>query len=443
LKRFDLLAQLSRLSLLRRYELGLFMIVAPMAVVVIAGFFYVYMPMVAATDSLLHTVRNELDQVVELQIKVTQSAMPVNDYLIHGEKYELDNFRSQSQAVEEIFRTIRKELSQEQERLLIDQAWKSWQKARGLGEGILRLANPVGNALGAETMEIFDQEIDKTVSIISQLDEISHLKIDQTLVDLSNRNQASILVMGIGFLVALGLAVGSGIAFVITVITPLRRLSEVASQMGQGNLSIRMKVRGTDEIGQLATVMNDMAVQLDLDRRVLEEIATQDALTGLYNRRSFDERMVEELGRSKRFSHPCSLLMMDLDNFKNVNDTFGHQAGDKILKEVSVLIRGRARAQDFVARYGGEEMTAILPETPHGAALYFAEQLRELIDSYPFRMDGKKIPVTISIGVATYPEHGIEVEDIIGKADEALYEAKGTGRNRVCGSKDTLKAGQG
>ncbi len=294
-------------------------------------------------------------------------------------------------------------------------------------------------------MEIFDREITKSASAIAALDETSHLKIDQALVDLSERNQTAILVIGIGFLIALGLAVISGVAFVVTVINPLRHLSEVASQMGEGNLSIRMKVVGKDEIGQLAHVMNNMAVQLDLDRRVLEEIATQDALTGLYNRRSFDERMAEEISRSQRFSHSCSLLMMDIDHFKNVNDTFGHQAGDKVLKDMAVLIRGRARAQDFIARYGGEEMTAILPETSFDDALFFAEQLRELIDKFPFRLGGKKIPVTISIGVATYPGHGTEAAGIIGKADAALYEAKGTGRNRVCGAKDIadLKSGQG
>lgn len=164
-----------------------------------------------------------------------------------------------------------------------------------------------------------------------------------------------------------------------------------------------------------------------------EEMASRDSLTGLYNHRTFYALLRDEIARSQRFKRPLSLLMLDIDHFKLVNDAHGHQAGDAILKGLSELLLERARGVDRVCRYGGEEFTLILPETDAAQALRIAERLRSAVQSRPFPIgDGAVAGITVSIGVATYPMQEIPPKDFVKAADIALYGAKQSGRNRVC-----------
>lgn len=163
------------------------------------------------------------------------------------------------------------------------------------------------------------------------------------------------------------------------------------------------------------------------------ELAERDGLTGLMNRRIFHEQMATELARSDRYGGTFSLFMIDIDHFKNINDTYGHQAGDSVLQSLGRLLKEKTRNVDIVARYGGEEFAVILPETHEPSAALVGEMIRTAIAQTPFSLpDGKDIALTISVGVATYPRCGSTMQDLIKCADQALYLAKQAGRNRVC-----------
>lgn len=163
-----------------------------------------------------------------------------------------------------------------------------------------------------------------------------------------------------------------------------------------------------------------------------EELARRDGLTGLYNRRTFDSMLEDEILRTQRFNRPVSLLMLDIDYFKRVNDKYGHQAGDAILKGMSDLLVKQARAVDSVCRYGGEEIAVILPETDTVGAMNAAERLRAGVERQSFDIgEGKAINITMSIGVATYPQQADSLEALVKASDVALYAAKEAGRNRV------------
>jgi diguanylate cyclase (GGDEF)-like protein len=178
--------------------------------------------------------------------------------------------------------------------------------------------------------------------------------------------------------------------------------------------------------------MNQMAVQLADHRRQLEELSRRDGLTGLFNKREFSRILQEQVERYKRHKHPFHLLMMDLDHFKNVNDTYGHLAGDDVLKAVAAAIRREARTLDHVARYGGEEMVLILPETDPAGALVMAERVRSAVAALKIPVAAsKEIGVTLSLGVAGFPADADSAEALIAAADQALYAAKEAGRNRV------------
>lgn len=169
------------------------------------------------------------------------------------------------------------------------------------------------------------------------------------------------------------------------------------------------------------------------DNRRLEELATTDSLTRLLNRRALLERLSVELDRARRFKQQLSLLMVDIDHFKSVNDQHGHLVGDGILREMGTLLTGGVRTVDVVARYGGEEFVLILPETAIDGAVVFAERLRERVAEHRFDLGIEPIfHLTCSVGVATFPSPRVaSTEDLFARADEALYRAKSGGRNQV------------
>ncbi len=159
-------------------------------------------------------------------------------------------------------------------------------------------------------------------------------------------------------------------------------------------------------------------------------MAITDALTGLYNRRRFHDVLTSEFERSKRYATPFSVVMLDIDHFKKVNDTFGHSIGDGVLREVSSILKGSIREIDTAARFGGEEFMVILPSTDKSNAMIVAERMRVAIERH--RFEGLDWSVTVSIGIAGMPDAKADTEDMLIRcADFALYRAKQGGRNRT------------
>lgn len=173
--------------------------------------------------------------------------------------------------------------------------------------------------------------------------------------------------------------------------------------------------------------------ELEVANRQLEALSSTDGLTGVFNRRYFDEKLSEESVRCSR-GGPLSLLMIDVDRFKPLNDSLGHQAGDACLKAVANAVSGSVnRRADVVARYGGEEFVVILPDTDLAGARTMAERIRTgICDRLGFTWNGQAVPVSVSVGVSTVPAgQRVEPDDLIGAADAALYDAKEGGRNTV------------
>lgn len=193
------------------------------------------------------------------------------------------------------------------------------------------------------------------------------------------------------------------------------------------NLSLEQKV--SERTAEL-TAANEALRRLNKE---LEEVSITDALTHVYNRRYFMERLRQELKRVGRYGPPASLLMIDIDHFKRVNDTWGHQAGDTVLSGVASLIKSSLRETDIFARYGGEEFGLIATATNADGAAVLGERIRGLVERSEFVHEEKSLRVTVSIGIATWsPGIKEDFDAMIRLADEALYRAKHEGRNRVC-----------
>lgn len=172
-------------------------------------------------------------------------------------------------------------------------------------------------------------------------------------------------------------------------------------------------------------------VSLTIEKGRLYELAVTDGLTGLYVHRYFQVALERELQRAKRYQKPISLLLFDIDHFKNFNDTYGHQGGDMVLGGTAAILRQALRNVDIAARYGGEEFAIILPETDAEGALLVAERVRKAIADHHFPGADHPLRVTVSIGVSVFPDHAAERLEMIRKADEALYVCKDSGRNCV------------
>jgi diguanylate cyclase (GGDEF)-like protein len=185
------------------------------------------------------------------------------------------------------------------------------------------------------------------------------------------------------------------------------------------------RLRSTNE------ALNEKVQEVTALHARLQEQAIRDPLTGLFNRRYLDETLDHELARARRDGYALSLAMIDVDYFKTINDTYGHQAGDEVLKALGTLLQGQAREGDIACRYGGEEFVLLSPRMPVATALERADQWRSRFAEQKVRHGDLELSVTFSVGLATYPDHGATAAALMISADQALYRAKALGRNRV------------
>jgi diguanylate cyclase (GGDEF)-like protein len=176
-------------------------------------------------------------------------------------------------------------------------------------------------------------------------------------------------------------------------------------------------------------------------RETLRYQSIRDPLTGLFNRRYLEDSILRELQRAARKQRPLGIIMLDVDHFKKYNDTYGHQAGDALLRGIGALLQRNTRGDDIACRYGGEEFIIILPEAPLEIARQRAERLREEANNLATHGDPGRA-VSLSFGVAAFPEHGVNAMDLLRAADRALYRAKGAGRDRVMVAEGATGASQ-
>ena len=213
----------------------------------------------------------------------------------------------------------------------------------------------------------------------------------------------------------------------------VRALLRAADRVRAGDLNARTGVRyGGEELSQLAQAFDDMASALQQREQRLQEQAISDSLTGLYNRRYLGEFLPRVLVRARRSAAPVAVILIDLDHFKRINDSLGHEAGDIVLAAIGDLLKGKVRGGDIACRYGGEEFALVLPATGGDAAERRAEDIRLAIAGLRLSHAEKRLgKITASFGIALFPDHAGDTDSILRVADVALYAAKGAGRNRV------------
>ncbi|WP_299488407.1 diguanylate cyclase [Acaryochloris sp. IP29b_bin.137] len=324
----------------------------------------------------------------------------------------------------------------------IDRIREEWKELEDLGLTILQPKVQADSK--NRTSQILDFQ-EKIQNILQNVQELNYRLI--AFQNAENLRQAEIVrgrvrvLVAIIFLMALTIAVICAYALSRSILVPLHQLQTGVTHLGEGNFKYRIRLRAQDEFAHLATTFNSMAKSLEQSQQDLERLATLDGLTEVYNRREFNRWLSVEVERSKRDSLPVSLIMVDIDHFKQLNDQYGHQVGDEALCLVAHLLRNEVRPGDIVSRYGGEEFAIILPKATINDSATVAHRIRREIAIQPIRISvDDRIHLTASLGLASFPDDGATEEDLLRRADQALYQAKKMGRNQVCLAAEILRS---
>ena len=396
----------------------------------------------------LHRIQ-KLQKVVAIHISNIENVEDLNVYiqqwLITVEHIFEKRDLSQSDYHEILEATIEKELDEIDWNIYgntignlhdeITQTFNSIKKLDSAVQMYIRLGSKVSEMINIDdAINIFEKDSSHITKELTRLNEIAKTTCNQVVAyskKIEKRCSFSIYII-------VPMAVGFSIfyAFVTTrsITNPLKLLCAATIRIINGSFDVKLSIKSPTEIEELLNTFNIMSLKLNESYKRLETLSVIDKLTGLYNRRYFDEALEREVLRAKRFNQALGLLFIDIDKFKHLNDTYGHNEGDKVLQRLGQLIIGNMRnGIDVACRYGGEEFTIILPETQSYAAFNIANRILNNFRSTKFHIPAKDeiVQKTISIGIAELGP-SLDAMTLLVNADKAMYEAKKLGGNRVC-----------
>jgi len=413
---------------------GMMIAIAPVVAAAAVGFIALDRGAIA---SFRHVVDRQTTEIVPAQhiaMAMWDAASRVDEFVIDGNPVHQNAYRDARTRIDTKFAVLLASLAnQPVPRALAEQANADWQAARVLGEELTTVTRPVTSPETIEAMERFDGEVraasDSINAAIEQLED--EIREDQHAANLAY--ERALWLAGIGAGVCLITVIGGVILIGRVMVASVDRLVDGATRFAEGDRTHRIDVRVPPELSRVASEFNRMIVKIDAYEDVLAERALKDVLTGLPNRRAFDEAVARMWERAATAAEPLALLHIDVDHFKQINDTHGHATGDEVLRWVAATLSRQLRVGHAVFRTGGEEFIVLVPAVAAAEAFTIAERLRGSIASAPFEAPGDRIEVTVSIG-SVDSRRFTSVSEMMAAADAALYEAKAQGRNRTVAS---------
>ncbi|MEJ2346297.1 MAG: GGDEF domain-containing protein [Gammaproteobacteria bacterium] len=413
-------------SLRTRFVLGLAVVLLPFLAAAFVGWTYLLPALTNPTRALTEEVITELRPLRDLQLSLLTAALAANNYVHNASPAARREMERVGAHVARAFQRAAAIPFEPDERPLIEQARRQWYSA-------WRTVEQQQSGRGAAPdLEAVGSRIAKAVEALDRLAYRTRGEIDRTGAAVEAARRAALATTGTAFALALAISLIAGSLLARSVLRMTRALAECSARLADGDLSCRLPATRSDELGQVARAFNAMAERIQEVQQALQELATHDSLTELLSRRAFEQRLSEELERSRRYHHPCAVMIIDADHFKRVNDAYGHPVGDEVLRTLAARIREHIRPTDRAGRYGGEEFAVLLPETTTAEAVEVAERIRAGVARAPLAVvDDRPIGVTVSVGVAAYPEDAASEEALVEAADRLLYGGKEAGRDRV------------
>ena len=421
-----ILPAFTRLSLQARFLIAMGFVFIPVLVVATGASLYLQ----HSADAMNRIVQQpvyKLQATSRLQNQIRKSYALARDFAETPRFILRSQFDTEAAGVETLFTEIlSKPFLGPEEYSLLAAARREWKDSLILAGVIFS-----SNASKAVLYQL-DQRVNQIMFMLDQAYAAYYTEIDAQRSRLNESEKHYLLVISASVGSSLLVAIIGAVWLMRSVLVPLRAFEKGMANFSQNNLSYRLPLDTHDEIGRLAGEFNAMAERLMQHQHKLEDLSARDGLTGLYNRRELERRLHEETQRARRYHRSLSVMMLDVDHFKVVNDNYGHQAGDEVLITVTDLIQLHVRPVDVVCRYGGEELAVILPETDAEGAHTVAERIRATVEeSITTTPQGDMVRVTVSIGLATFPRDGDTAAGLVHSADSALYVAKQEGRNLV------------
>lgn len=414
-------------SLRQQILIGTFSLLIPLVALAGVGY-YIYLNTVASFDSVMDDVFLQGLPVGEMRELLLQVSLPVTSHLSGSNVAEREKYIHLKNQINQMLQdavVARVNDNAGGNKETIKRASSNWQAAISYADKLVFRRDDINEQEAARLFNQFDYHLGLASTEVMH----HHQEINQTIINkrenvdkyLKEVRFSSAVIIAIAFVVS-GIII---IFFIRNVLVPLQVIEEGANQFGQGDFSRRIEINSRNELGKLAATFNSMANKL-------EDIATRDSLTNLLNKKAVLKVLDSELVRARRHDATLSLMMLDLDYFKKINDTYGHQAGDNVLVTACGLIEKYVRGIDHVGRYGGEEIVIVLPDTSETESIEIAERIRRCLASTPIAVSESEFEnITVSIGIAIFPNDGIDQDDLLKNADQAMYQAKGAGRNQV------------
>ena len=417
-------------SLRRRFALGMGLTLIPLLLVAVSATVALERSLAAIHD-VVEEASEEVAVVLRLQVLLERANASIQGCLSRAAfRQPCDGFANSRKVLDAAFRgAADAPFALPEERELVQSAREHWDRAGDLGETVLAVAN--ARRTLAWELESLHAHISRAVDALDRAHSLSEWEMAASLATVHGaRRRATFLILAV---LALGTAITLTGARMLarSILAPVNEIKQGAERLSAGDFAYRVAVASCGELARLGTTFNAMAEKLASNRAALVELAVRDGLTGIYNHREFQRHLGVELEESRRSGDPLAMLLMDVDRFKSVNDTQGHQAGDAVLRGVTARLSQAARPTDLVARYGGDEFVILLPRTSRSGAMAMAERIRGLVATPAAAGETRTPDVTVSIGIAVCPDHAQSKDDLIREADDALYAAKHAGGNQT------------
>jgi len=421
-------------SLRNRFIGAALLMVMPLCILVV-GQTVVFNNTVKHLDSVVEFTSDEFIQLQVLVGEIYQAIMAPNDYLVNEDAIEISKYTYRSQQVINVFEELSKTMAEyPDELLLLNKARAEWNQANEKAEYILSIEKMRDKNQRVAAMKAMDQYAYQSLGFLHKLLYLSQDEIIEESNEIERFSDFMMILIVGGITVSALIILWLHLVLAKSIINPICCIAHSATKIGNNEYSSRLQWQRSDEIGDLAKSIDVMAEKLEKSHAELEALSCIDTLTGLSNRREYSRFIQKELDRSIRYGRSVSLVIFDVDNFKKINDEFGHLVGDEVLRKLALVMHNAIRNSDQLARYGGEEFVLTLPEVPADGAYILAERIRKMVELIDYKTPkGDAVKITVSAGVAAFPENGKMEKEIFSAADMALYDAKSKGRNcTVC-----------
>lgn len=418
--------------------LGIALAILPLLLSAGIGIFLLDRGVIAAFDDVAARQRDQISPNQDLRVLLWEAAAPVELYLDDGDPAEVAKYRDIRERVEAAFARLHRALETAPEaKTLVERAREDWSAADRVANEIIAVRRTPGDAHGGALAKRFDALVAAAADRLRAANDDIAIELGRDHAAAALAYERSKWVAGI----AAGVSLLSMVAGILVIgrfmLASVDRLVDGAERFASGDRDHRIEVRVPPELHRVAEEFNRMIERIRDSEAGLVDQARRDRLTGLLNRRAFDDALAEAFARRRRLDEPAALLMLDLDHFKRVNDSYGHAAGDEVLCCVVGAMLSSLRQIDKIFRIGGEEFAVLLPGADRVAAATTAERIRKTIAETPAKIGGRDLSVTVSVGIAL-TLGAVNADGLVRAADAALYRAKRRGRNRVAAHDDIV-----